>query len=107
MKCTYGTGQTNLEDCRMAYIHVDGYYPTIEIALSLLCPNRVPCHLCGLRTHPDDLKRYLESGNAYCGNCAQRWSLILSTTCSQPVLPPADFYPGQPYPHKWRSNQKC
>jgi hypothetical protein len=85
MKCLYGTGQTEVEDCRMAYIHLDGYFPNIEIALSLLCPNRVPCRLCRLRTHPlklDDL--------GYCGDCSRRWSEILH--------PEEDYSPGTEYP---------
>jgi|GEM_PF-4214254 hypothetical protein len=44
MKCLYGSGQQEIEECKMIYIHWPGYYPTEEVyrnALKLLCPNYV------------------------------------------------------------------
>jgi len=115
MKCLYGTGQTDLEDCQMAYIHIDGYYPQLpgevefgplgkgggmEIALSLLCPNRVPCKLCRLRTHPLKLNEL-----GYCGRCGQRWSQILASGEKNPEFPLADYESGESYPHRWRDKK--
>ena len=42
MQCEYGSGKQKIEECKMIYIHIPGYYPTEESyqqALRLLCPN--------------------------------------------------------------------
>jgi hypothetical protein len=41
-KCKFGSGQQVMAECRMIYIHVQGYYPSDEdyrFALKHLCPN--------------------------------------------------------------------
>ncbi len=49
--CTYAGGRTI--DCRMCYIHIEGYYPSVEEALRLVCPNLKELRSLGSHRTPE------------------------------------------------------